>query len=71
MKGGAQDYTLTMRETSKLDSTIVRNLKLFTKYKSDPIINISSALEAETEKKAEITKIAELYPDFYPEYFNK
>ena len=71
MKGGAQDYTLTMRETSKLDNTIVRNLKLFTKYKSDPIINISSALEAETEKKAEITKIAELYPDFYPEYFNK
>ena len=65
MKGGVEDYTLTMRETSKLDNTIVRNLKLFTKYKSDPIINISSALEAETETKNETTELAQLYPEFY------
>jgi hypothetical protein len=65
MKGGVEDYTLTMRETSKLDNTIVRNLKLFTKYKSDPIINISSALEAETETKNETTQLAQLYPEFY------
>jgi hypothetical protein len=65
MKGGAEDYTLTMRETSKLDNTIVRNLKLFTKYKSDPIINISSALEAETETKNETTELAQLYPELY------
>lgn len=65
MKGGPEDYTLTMRETSKLDNTIVRNLKLFTKYKSDPIINITSALEAETEPKATTTQLAQLYPEFY------
>ena len=65
MKGGSDDYTLTMRETSKLDNTIVRNLKLFTKYKSDPIINITSALEAETEPKATTTQLAQLYPEFY------
>lgn len=65
MKGGPEDYTLTMRETSKLDNTIVRNLKLFTKYKSEPIINITSALEAETEPKATTTQLAQLYPEFY------
>jgi hypothetical protein len=65
IKGGPEDYTLTMRETSKLDNTIVRNLKLFTKYKSDPIINISSVLEAETEPVATKTELAKQWPELY------
>ena len=65
MKGGVEDYTLTMRETSKLDNTIVRNLKLFTKYKSDPIINITSVLEAATEPVATTTELAQEWPELY------
>jgi hypothetical protein len=65
IKGGPEDYTLTMRETSKLDNNIVRNLKLFTKYKSDPIINITSVLEAATEPVATTTELAQEWPELY------
>jgi hypothetical protein len=65
IKGSDEQYTLIMRETSKLDSTIVRNLKLFTKYKKDPIINLKSVEEPKVVVKNETTQLAEEYPELY------
>jgi hypothetical protein len=66
MKGTADDYTLTFRETSKLDNTIIRNLKLFTKYKNESIINISGQTEAANEPTVQtVTQLAQLYPELY------
>jgi hypothetical protein len=65
IKGTVDDYTLVMRETSKLDNTIVKNLKIFTKYKNNPIINVGTTLEPKTEPKPITTKLAEQYPEVY------
>jgi hypothetical protein len=65
LKGGIDDYKVTFRETSKLDNTIVRNLKLFTKYKNEPIINICSTNEPESIKTNTLTQLALLYPELY------
>jgi hypothetical protein len=64
-KGGVDDYIVTFRETNKLDSTIIKNLKLFTKYKNEPIINICSTNEAESFKVNTETQLAKLYPELY------
>jgi hypothetical protein len=65
IKGNFDDYTVTFRETSKPDSTIIKNLKLFTKYKNEPIINICSTNEAESFKVNTETQLAILYPELY------
>ena len=65
IKGNFDDYTVTFRETSKPDSTIIKNLKLFTKYKNEPIINICSTNEAESIKVNTETQLAMLYPELY------
>jgi hypothetical protein len=65
LKGSIADYTVTFRETSKPDPTIIRNLKLFTKYKNDPIINICTTNEPESIKQNDTTQLAILYPELY------
>ena len=65
IKGNFDDYTLTFRETSKPDNTIIKNLKLFTKYKNESIINICSTNEAESFKVNTETQLAMLYPELY------
>ena len=65
LKGSIADYTVTFRETSKPDPTINRNLKLFTKYKNDPIINICTTNEPESIKQNDTTQLAILYPELY------
>ena len=65
IKGSYDDYKVTFRETSKPDSTIIKNLKLFTKYKNESIINICSVNEAESFKINNETQLAKLYPELY------
>jgi hypothetical protein len=65
IKGSYDDYKVTFRETSKPDSTIIKNLKLFTKYKNESIINICSVNEAESFKINTETQLAKLYPELY------
>ena len=65
IKGEVEDYTLLMRETGSLDPNMVKNLDIFTNYKSNPIINLSSALEPKTEPKELVTKLAQEYPEVY------
>jgi len=69
-KGGVEDYLVTFRETSKPDPVIVKNLKLFTKYKNDPIINLCTTNEAESIKQNDQTQLSILYPELYPEPSN-
>ncbi len=69
-KGGVEDYLVTFRETSKPDPVIVKNLKLFTKYKNDPIINLCTTNEAESIKQNDQTQLSILYPELYPELSN-
>jgi hypothetical protein len=65
IKGSPEDYTVTFRETSKLDPVIIRNLKLFTKYKNESIINIPSTNEPESIKENDETQLSILYPEIY------
>ena len=69
-KGGIEDYTLLMRETSKLDPTIVKNLDIFTNHKDNPIINLTSTLEPKEEIEEKTTKLNQLVEE-YPEVYKK